>query len=286
MSLPLLPRVLYEPLVQRALTEDLGQAGDVTTDAIIQADRSVVGHIVARQPGCIAGLPLALRAFGMLDESVRVRCLVADGAEVSPGNELAVVEGSVRTVLSAERTALNLVGHLSGVATVTRAIVGTIAGTGARVVCTRKTLPGLRALQKYAVRVGGGSNHRFGLHDAVLIKDNHLAIAGGVVEAVERVRRRVGHMVKVEVEVDTLEQLDAVLGLKVDAVLLDNMDVDTLRSAVARVDGRAITEASGGITPDTALTIAQTGVDLLSVGWITHSAPNLDVGLDIQAPKS
>jgi nicotinate-nucleotide pyrophosphorylase (carboxylating) len=200
---------------------------------------------------------------------------------VAAGTVLADVAGPARAVLTAERVALNLLGHLSGIATVTRGIVDAVAGTGAEVVCTRKTTPGLRALQKYAVRAGGGRNHRFGLDDAVLIKDNHLAVAGSIEEAVRRVRMSVGHLVKVEVEVDDLEQLARALASPIDAVLLDNMPPEVLRQAVAAVAGRVITEASGGITPTTARAVAETGVDLLSLGWITHSAPALDVALDV-----
>jgi nicotinate-nucleotide pyrophosphorylase (carboxylating) len=206
---------------------------------------------------------------------------VADGDVVAMGATLADLAGPARAILTGERVALNLLGHLSGIATVTRGIVDAIAGTRARVVCTRKTTPGLRALEKYAVRAGGGNNHRFGLDDAVLVKDNHLAIAGSVEEAVRRARAAVGHLVKVEVEVDDLEQLARALACPIDAVLLDNMPLPVLRQAVDLVGGRVITEASGGITPETARPIAETGVDLLSVGWITHSAPSLDVALDV-----
>ena len=279
---PLYP-LLYESLVRAALAEDLGRAGDLTTDAVVPPDLVAEARIVARAAGRIAGLEVAAAAFRLLDPAVEVEPRTADGEDVEPGAVLATLRGPARPILSAERTALNFLGHLSGIATVTHQMVAAIAaaGSSARVVCTRKTTPGLRALEKYAVRAGGGANHRFGLDDAVLIKDNHRAVAGGVAPAIERVRARVGHLVKIEVEVDTLEQLAEALAAHVDAVLLDNMPLDTLRQAVAQARGRAITEASGGITPQTATAIAATGVDLLSVGWLTHSAPNLDVSLEV-----
>jgi nicotinate-nucleotide pyrophosphorylase (carboxylating) len=275
------PLLLVEPLLRRALREDLGRAGDVTTDAIVPAGQRAQGRLRARQAGRIAGLPVALHAFRLLDPGCEIEERVRDGEDVAAGDVLAVVRGEARALLGAERTALNLLQRLGGIATATRDLVAAIADTPARVVCTRKTTPGLRALEKYAVRCGGGFNHRFGLDDAVLIKDNHIAVAGGVRVAVEKARAAVGHLVKIEVEVDTLDQLREALGAGVDAVLLDNMDVATLRRAVADVAGRAVTEASGGIRPDTAAAIAATGVDLLSVGWLTHSAPALDIGFDL-----
>jgi len=240
------------------------------------------GRIVARAAGRLAGLPMALTAFCILDPQVRIETSAADGEDVEAGAVLAVVGGAARALLSAERTALNLLGRLCGIATATRDMVRLVEPHGARVVCTRKTTPGLRALEKYAVRCGGGHNHRFGLDDAVLVKDNHIAFAGGLRPAVERVRAAIGHLVKVEVEVDSLEMLREALDLGVDVVLLDNMSVDTLRQAVALARGRALTEASGGITPETAAAIAATGVDLLSMGWLTHSAASLDVALDVE----
>ncbi|MFP3940160.1 MAG: carboxylating nicotinate-nucleotide diphosphorylase, partial [Thermoanaerobaculia bacterium] len=275
--------LLYEPIVRRALREDLGRAGDLTTDAVVPRDARGTARIVARAPGRIAGLPAALAAFRLLDPALEIEAVGGDGEDAGAGATLAVVQGSLRPILSAERTALNLLGHLSGVATTTRGIVRAVAGSQAAIVCTRKTTPGLRALEKHAVRCGGGANHRFGLDDAILVKDNHRAIAGGVGEAVRRARAHAGHLVKIQVEVDTLEELGRALAAGVDAVLLDNMEVETLRDAVRRVAGRAVTEASGGITPETAPAIAATGVDLLSVGWITHSAPALDVALDVEA---
>jgi len=279
-SVPLYP-LLYEPIIRRALEEDLGRAGDLTSDACLPPDLQCEARIVVRRAGRIAGLEAALAAFRILDPSIRLNVQRCDGEDAASGDVLATVAGPARAILSAERTALNLLGRLCGIATATRDLVAVVSPYGAQVVCTRKTTPGLRALEKYAVRCGGGANHRFGLDDAVLIKDNHRALAGGLTPAVERARRHVGHLVKIEVEVDSLEQLQEALDLGVDVVLLDNMPLDTLREAVRMAKGRAITEASGGIRPDTAAAIAATGVDLLSVGWLTHSAPALDVALDI-----
>lgn len=270
-----------EPIVRAALAEDLGRAGDITTDSIIPADAVATARIAARKDGRVAGLDAALIAFRLLDPGMSVTVERADGDDVAPGGTIATLTGKARALLTAERTALNLMGRLSGIATATRALVREVEGTNARIVCTRKTTPGLRVLEKHAVKLGGGFNHRFGLDDAVLIKDNHIAVAGGVRPAVERVRAAIGHMVKVEVEVDTLDQLDELLGLPVDVVLLDNMDPDTLRRAVRMVDGRLLTEASGNVTLATVRAIAETGVDMISCGWLTHSAPNLDLGLDM-----
>jgi nicotinate-nucleotide pyrophosphorylase (carboxylating) len=278
----LLP-LLYEDAVRRALLEDLGRAGDITTDAIVPPDRAARAVVVARAAGRLAGLGPALHAVRLLDPRCRADVSLDDGSDVAEGDVIARVEATARAILAAERTALNLLGHLSGIATATRDVVARLHGLPTRVVCTRKTTPGLRALDKYAVRVGGGSSHRYGLDDAVLVKDNHVALAGGIAEAVRRVRVGVGHMVKVEVEVDTLAQLDEALATGVDAVLLDNMDLPTLREAVRRARGRAVTEASGGIRPDNVREVAETGVDLVSLGWLTHSAPSLDVALDVEA---
>lgn len=275
-----LPLVMIEPVVRAALLEDLGRAGDLTTDAIVPADAHTRCALVARQPGVVAGLDFAATAFRLIDPAIKVEVGLSDGSRLRAGDLIATISGPARGILTAERTALNFLCHLSGVASATRGIVDAIEGTKAHVCCTRKTMPGLRFAQKYAVRAGGGSNHRFGLDDAVLIKDNHVAIAGGVRAAVERAKAGVGHLVKIELEVDTLAQLEEALTLRVDAVLLDNMGPDMLRQAVGMVDGRAITEASGRIRPDTAPAIAASGVDLLSVGWLTHSATVLDVGLD------
>ncbi|HEV8027864.1 MAG TPA: carboxylating nicotinate-nucleotide diphosphorylase [Stellaceae bacterium] len=280
MTVPPLPTIMIEPLVRAALLEDLGRAGDITTDAIVPPEARAETALTARQKGVLAGIDLAVTAFRLIDPAIGMRLECRDGDRLSPGDVIAIVEGPARGILTAERVALNFLCHLSGVASATAGIVDTIKGHRARVVCTRKTMPGLRAVQKYAVRIGGGSNHRFGLDDAVLIKDNHIAVAGGLAPAVERARAAIGHLVKVEVEVDTFVQLEEALRLSVDAVLLDNMSLEELRRAVALVDRRAITEASGRITPETAPAIAATGVDLISVGWLTHSAAVLDIGLD------
>jgi len=283
MPLPPLPIILIEPLVRAALLEDLGRAGDITSDAIAPADFKASALLVARQSGLVAGLDLAALAFRLIDDRVEIDRLRRDGDAVAPGEAVAEIRGPARAILTAERTALNFLCRLSGIASATASIVAAIAGEKARIVCTRKTTPGLRAIEKYAVRAGGGANHRFGLDDAVLIKDNHIAVAGGVATAIERARAGVGHLVKIEVEVDTLSQLEEALTVGVDAVLLDNMTIEQLRRAVDMVAGRAITEASGRVTPETARAIAATGVDLISIGWLTHSAPILDLGLDFDA---
>ncbi len=280
MTVPPLPTIMIEPLVRAALLEDLGRAGDITTDAIVPAEARAATALVARQPGVVAGLDLALLAFRLVDPAIETTVERGDGSRVAPGDVIATVAGPARGILTAERVALNFLCHLSGVASATADIADAIRAHRTRVTCTRKTMPGLRALQKYAVRVGGGSNHRFGLDDAVLIKDNHVAVAGGIQPAIARARAAIGHLVKIEVEVDNLAQLEEALAIGVDAVLLDNMSPETLRRAVAMVDRRAITEASGRITPQTAPAIAASGVDLISVGWLTHSAPVLDIGLD------
>ena len=280
MNLPRLPAIMLEPLVRAALLEDLGRAGDLTTDAIVAKERHATTVLAARQQGIVAGLDLAMLAFKLIDPNVEITVERADGSEVAQGETIASVSGPARAILTAERTALNFLCHLSGIATATASIVNAVHGHKAKIVCTRKTTPGLRAIEKYAVRSGGGANHRFGLDDAILIKDNHIAIAGGIRPAMERARMSVGHLVKVEIEVDTLAQLEEALALAPDAVLLDNMSLDELRRAVALVAGRAITEASGRISATTAPAVAATGVDLISIGWLTHSAPILDIGLD------
>lgn len=280
MALNALPTVMIEPLVRATLLEDLGRAGDLTTDAIVPPEARAYAVLAARQPGVVAGLDLVRLAFHLIDPTIDVRVSRPDGSTLAPGDVVAAVEGSARGILTAERTALNFLSRLSGIASATASIVASVAEHKARIVCTRKTTPGLRAVEKYAVRAGGGSNHRFGLDDAVLIKDNHIAIAGGVRPALERAKAGVGHLVKIELEVDTLAQLEEALAIGVDAVLLDNMDVPTLTEAVRMVGGHAITEASGRVNPTTAPAIAATGVDLISVGWLTHSAPILDIGLD------
>lgn len=276
-----LPDVMLEPLVRMALLEDLGRAGDLTTDTIVPADAQDELRLVARQDGVLAGLDLARLAFTLMDGQMQFEASCSDGTLLKPGTEIARIRGKSRAMLTAERTALNYLCHLSGVATATHSIAEAIKPFGTRVTCTRKTMPGLRSLQKYAVRVGGGSNHRFGLDDAVLIKDNHIALAGDLATAVGRARAGVGHMVKIELEVDTLAQLDLALSLGVDVVLLDNMSLDDLRAAVGMCKGRAITEASGRITPETAPAVAATVVDQIAVGWLTHSAKVLDIGLDV-----
>ena len=276
---PLLP-LMYESLLRTALLEDLGRAGDITADAIVPADKQASLVLRARQPGVVAGLDIARSAFQLVSPEITLTAVRPDGSVVTPGDVIAEIDGPARALLTGERTALNFLCHLSGVATATASLVTAAQGTKARIVCTRKTTPGLRALEKYAVRAGGGSNHRFGLDDAVLIKDNHIALAGSVRIAIERAKANAGHLVKIEVEVDTLAQLEQVLALGVDAVLLDNMATDELGQAVVMTDGRAITEASGRITAATVRAIAETGVDLISAGWLTHSSAALDIGLD------
>ena len=278
-----LPTLLLEPIVRAALLEDLGRAGDITSDAVLPATARCRGAIVARASGTIAGTDAAALAFRLLDPGIKVTIERPDGMEVAPGTSVMRIDGPARTVLGAERVALNLLCHLSGIATATAALVRAARPHAARICCTRKTTPNLRALEKQAVRAGGGMNHRFGLDDAVLIKDNHIAVAGGVAEAIRRVKRSVGHMVKIEVEVDDLHQLREALAEGVDVILLDNMTPDQLRTAVLEIDGRAIAEASGRINLETVPAVAASGVDLISVGWITHSAPILDLGLDVEA---
>jgi len=275
-----LPALMLEPIVRAALLEDLGRAGDITTDAVIPANTTMTGVIATRQSGVIAGADAAVMAFTLMDSAVVASIEKPDGSRVKPGEVVIRLKGPARAILSAERAALNLLGHLSGVATATAALVDSAKPHKARIVCTRKTTPGLRAMEKHAVRAGGGFNHRFGLDDAVLIKDNHIAVAGGVRAAIERARAGVGHLVKIECEVDSFAQLDEALAAGVDAVLLDNMSPGQLHEAVAKVNGRAITEASGGIALDTVHAVAASGVDLISCGWITHSAAVLDLGLD------
>jgi len=279
-----LPDLMLEPLVRAALLEDLGRAGDLTTDAIVPPGLMAQARLVARQPGVVAGLSLARLAFQLMAPEVRFTVGCPDGSDVGPASVIATVEGPAAALLTAERTALNFLCRLSGIASATRTVARAIEHTTARVTCTRKTTPGLRAVEKYAVRVGGGSNHRFGLDDAMLIKDNHVALAGGVTQALALARSRAGHLVKIELEVDTLDQLDEALAAGVDAVLLDNMSADQLAEAVLRVGGRAVTEASGRVTPEAARRIAEAGVNLISIGWLTHSAPVLDIGLDIDTP--
>jgi nicotinate-nucleotide pyrophosphorylase (carboxylating) len=272
-----------EEAVHRALDEDLGRAGDVTSIATIPETAPARALMVTREAGVIAGLPLAVATFQKLSPDIGIEAHVRDGATVAKGTNVLTISGPARAVLSGERTALNFVGRLSGVATLTASYVRNAAGTKTRICCIRKTTPGLRALEKYAVRCGGGFNHRFGLDDAILIKDNHIAVAGGIKPVLERARGTVGHLVKVEIEVDTLDQLREVLGTGLaDVVLLDNMDIATLKEAVKLAGGRVVLEASGGVTLGSIAQIASTGVDYISSGALTHSAPNLDVALDIE----
>ncbi|PWB58378.1 MAG: nicotinate-nucleotide diphosphorylase (carboxylating) [Bradyrhizobiaceae bacterium] len=273
-----------EDAVTRALAEDLGRAGDLTSVATIPEGRRGRAAVVARAAGTIAGLPLVVAALRKLDPDAEIAAHARDGTAVGAATALMTIAADARALLAAERVSLNFLGHLSGIASATAEFAKRMAHTRARVTCTRKTTPGLRALEKYAVRCGGGSNHRFGLDDAILIKDNHIAVAGGIRTVLARAKAMAGHLVKIEIEVDSLDQLAEVLDAGgADVVLLDNMDPPTLRRAVAMVDGRLVTEASGGITLATAAAIAETGVDYLSTGAITHSAPSLDVALDIEA---
>jgi nicotinate-nucleotide pyrophosphorylase (carboxylating) len=276
------PDFLVEPIVRNALAEDFGRAGDLTSDLLLDSDQTAKAVIAARAKGVSCGLIAAKMAFRIVDPAVRLDVQISDGGLIESGAAIAILEGPARAILSAERVALNFLGHLSGVATATHALVSSAAGTKARIVCTRKTIPGLRILQKYAVRCGGGFNHRFGMDDAVLVKDNHIAAAGGLEPVVSRLKKQLGHMIKVEVEVDTLDQLETALQLGVDTILLDNMNSDSLRRAVALTNGRAILEASGGINLDSVREVAESGVDYISSGAITHSAVNLDLGLDFE----
>ena len=275
-----LSRIIIDDAVRRALREDLGDAGDMTTDIAIPADASAAAAVAARKAGTISGMDVARAAFMELDPSISMQIAKSDGARVSPGDVIARFDGATRAILTAERVALNFLGHMSGIATATAALVDAVAGTKAKIACTRKTTPGLRAFEKYAVRCGGGVNHRFGLYDAVMIKDNHIAACGGIQKAIAACRAAVGHMVKIEVEIDGLDQLDAALAGGADIILLDNMSTDDMRAAVKQTAGRAILEASGNVTINTVRAIAETGVDVISSGWITHSAPCLDLGLD------
>ncbi len=275
--------LLSEPMVRAALLEDVGRGGDLTTEAVVEPNREATAQVIARSSGVIAGVSLAVLAFRLLEERIGAAILTGDGERVEAGGVVAEIAGSARAILTAERTALNFLSHLSGIATATRALVDLVAGTGAKIADTRKTTPGLRALERYAVACGGGTNHRFGLDDGILIKDNHLALAGSIRAAVAAARARAGHMVKVEIEVDTLEQLEEALAEPIDAVLLDNMEPAMLAQAVAIVDGRVVVEASGGVNESNVLEIARTGVDVISVGRLTHSAPALDVSLDLSS---
>jgi len=275
-----LPDLLIAPVVRAALTEDLGRAGDLTSQACVPADARLRAVFVARKPGVVAGLACARLAIAELDPTADFKAVIEDGARTGAGDKLAWVDANARALLSAERTALNLLGRLSGVATLTRAYVDAVENTGTLIVDTRKTTPGLRALEKYAVRCGGGVNHRFGLDDAILIKDNHIAACGSVGEAVRRARAAVGHLTKIEVEIDSLDQLEEALKYGPDVIMLDNFGLDDLAEAVRRVAGRTVLEASGGISLETVRATAGAGVDVISVGALTHSAGTLDIGLD------
>ncbi|MGP5230146.1 carboxylating nicotinate-nucleotide diphosphorylase [Psychrobacter celer] len=277
---PALNEVLLRPLVETALTEDLGRRGDITSQATIPADMQAQLQIKARQAGVICGMDLARLAFDMVDTQIGFDAQVADGERVEAGTVLATVRGNARHLLTAERTALNFMTHLSGIATATRQIVDSVAAYPAQITCTRKTIPGLRTVQKYAVRCGGGRNHRLGLDDAILIKDNHIAIAGDIATAIKQAQDFAGHLIPIEVEVDTLAQLAQALDAGASLVLLDNMTPDVLAQAVAMCQGRAKTEASGGITPETVQAVAQAGVDFIAMGYLTHSTTALDIGLD------
>ena len=280
--LPVLPRLMVDDAVKAALLEDWGRAGDVTSQATLPQIAEATAVIAARKPGVLAGLDLAESAFRQTDAALVFEPVLKDGDRLSPKDVVARIEGPARALLAAERVALNYLGHLSGIATATAVFADLIAHTKADIVCTRKTTPGLRAFEKYAVKCGGGANHRFGLDDAILIKDNHIAVAGGVTKAITAAKAFAGHLVKIEVEVDTLEQLQEALQAGPDVIMLDNMPPETLKKAVAMADGKALLEASGGIESDTVKAVAEAGVDLISSGWITHSAPVLDLGLDIE----
>lgn len=280
MSIQPLDDILVRPIVDHALAEDLGRAGDITGQACIDPDARLSVVWASRQDGRVSGVSCARLSLAALDPTATFEIVTPDGADAAPGAILARAEGNARAVLAAERTGLNLLGRLSGIATLTRAYVRLVEGTSATIVDTRKTTPGLRALEKYAVRCGGGVNHRFGLDDAILIKDNHVAACGGVGEAVRRARAHAGHLVKVEVEVDGLDQLEEALKHGPDVVMLDNFSLDDLKTAVRLAKGRAVLEASGGVNLTTVRAIAETGVDVISVGALTHSAPVLDIGLD------
>jgi nicotinate-nucleotide pyrophosphorylase (carboxylating) len=280
MSVTPLPDLLIDPVIRAALLEDLGRAGDITASACVPAGARLNARFAARKAGRIAGLDCCRLAIAALDPAATFKVLIPDGEDAPAGAVLAQVEADARALLSAERVALNFLGRLCGVATATAAYAKAIDGTGARITCTRKTTPGLRALEKYAVRCGGGINHRYGLDDAILIKDNHIVASGGIGPALKRAQAAAGHLVRIEIEVDTLDQLDEALPYKPDVILLDNFSLDDLRTAVSRAKGKAILEASGGVTLETVRAIAQTGVDVISSGALTHSSPALDVGLD------
>lgn len=275
-----LPDVLLKPFVEQALAEDLGRRGDITSQAIIPAEKMATLHIVSRENGIIAGLDLARLAFSAVDENIEFIAQAQDGDEIAPNQILATVTGNARALLTAERTALNFMTHLSGIATEVNRLKSLIAEYPVEITCTRKTIPGLRILQKYAVRVGGGRNHRMGLDDAILIKDNHIAIAGSITQAIRDAKKFAGHLIPIEVEVDTIEQLKLALSEGINLVLLDNMPPEILKEAVELCKNRCLTEASGGITPETIQSVAATGANFIAMGWLTHSVKSLDIGFD------
>jgi len=275
-----LPNTIIDPVIKRALAEDLGDAGDITSEAVVAKEAKASAEVVSRKVGTVAGLFVARRVYELLDPAIETKITSSDGSSCEQGDVLIKLQGSARTILMGERVALNFLGHMSGIATATAQIVASVSHTKARVCCTRKTTPGLRAFEKYSVRMGGGINHRFGLHDGILIKDNHIAATRGIEDAVKSAQSVAGHMVKIEVEVDSLDQLEEALTAGADVIMLDNMSTQLMRDAAQIVRGRAILEASGSITTDTAPAIAELGIDVISSGWITHSAPALDVGLD------
>ncbi|MEM9233285.1 MAG: carboxylating nicotinate-nucleotide diphosphorylase [Pseudomonadota bacterium] len=276
-----LPDTLTASLIARSLAEDLGDAGDISSIATVPAGRQATAELNSRTFGVASGVEMARRVFRAVDPDIRIETVKGDGFALLPGDKILTASGSARSLLTAERVALNIVGHMSGIASTTAQFVEAVEGTGAAITCTRKTLPGLRALQKFAVRCGGGMNHRFGLHDAVMIKDNHIVAAGSISRALLAARTYAGHTVRVEIEVDTLDQLKEVLEVGADIILLDNMTPATLQEAVALTRGRAVLEASGNVRLETVREIAETGVDVISSGWITHSAPTLDIGMEL-----
>lgn len=280
-SIPPLPDVVLEPIVKLALAEDFGAAGDVTTDALIDPEAQGRWAIAARRAGVVAGLDAAMLAAWLIDTDLEFAIAAGDGARVKPGETIAQISGSARSMLMAERTVLNFIGRLSGVATLTRQYVDAVEGMGVIIACTRKTTPGMRALEKRAVRLGGGGAHRYGLNDAMLIKDNHIAAAGGIAQALERAHKAAAHLCAIEIEVDTLDQLKQALPFAPSVVMLDNFSLGDLKTAVKLAQGKVMLEASGGITIENVFAVAETGVDVISIGALTHSAPGLDVGLDV-----
>jgi nicotinate-nucleotide pyrophosphorylase (carboxylating) len=275
--------LVLEDIVRTALKEDLGHGHDITTECVVPLDKDARAVVNARQAGRLAGVVAGLAAFTLTDPDCEIEILKFDGEDVTVGEDIAVITGSARSILTAERTALNFMQHLSGIATLTKQYVDVIEDTGAKIADSRKTVPGMRALAKQAVRLGGGMNHRYGLDDAILIKDNHIALAGGIYPALQMAKENAGHMVKIEIEVDTLSQLEEVLQHGgADIIMLDNFTLKDIEKAVKLIDGKAIIEASGGVNLNTVKAIAETGVHIISVGALTHSAPALDIGLDVE----